>query len=140
MKTLRPPLHSYGAASNRGSTLPVALIVVLVLGVMIAAAYEFSNTMGRNTQGASAVESGIAMADGSLDYLFANWREIMRTSPNLAPTTSEFSGIAVPPSNYFQDMKQCTLRNFSVVAIDPLLQPLPTATTPPTKQTGRGPG
>lgn len=126
--------------ANRGSTLPVALIVVLVLIVMIGAAFEFTNAIGRHTQGASAVESGVAMADGSLDYLFANWREIMRTSPNLAPTTSEFTGIAAPPATYFPDMQQCTLKNFGVVAIDPLLQPLPTATTPPTKQTGRGPG
>jgi hypothetical protein len=126
--------------ANRGSTLPVALIVVLLLVFMIGAAFEFTNSIGRHTQGATAVESGIAMADGSLDYLFANWRETMRTSPNLAPTTSEFTGIATPPATYFPDMKQCTLKNFGVVAVDPLLQPLPTATTPPTKQTGRGPG
>jgi hypothetical protein len=125
--------------TDHGSTLPVALIVVLVLLVMIAAAFEFTNAIGRHTQGASAVESGIAMADGSLDYLFANWREITRTSPNLAPTTSEFAGIAAPVG-YFPDMKQCTLKSFSVVGVDPLLQPLPTATTPPIKQTGRGPG
>jgi hypothetical protein len=106
---------------------------------MIAAAFEFTNAIGRHTQGASAVESGIAMADGSLDYLFANWREIMRTSPNLAPTSSEFTSIAAP-SNNFPNMKQCTLTTFGVVGVDPLLQPLLTATTPPTKQTGRGPG
>jgi hypothetical protein len=127
-------------SNHRGSTLPVALIVVFVLGVMIAAAFEFSNAMGRHTQGAGAVESAIAMADGSLDYLYANWRQIMRTSPNLAPTTSEFASVAAPPAAYFPDMKQCTLKNFAVVAVDPLLQALPTATTPPTKQTGRGPG
>ena len=126
---------------NRGSTLPVALIVVVVLIVMIAAAFEFTNAIGRHTQGASAVESGIAIADGSLDYLFANWREIMRTSPNLAPTTSEFTGVAVPTAaTYFPDMNQCTLKNLSVVAVDPLLQSLATDTTPPPKQTGRGPG
>ena len=125
--------------NHRGSTLPVALIVVLVLGVVIAAAFEFTNAIGRHTQGAGAVESAIAMADGSLDYLYANWRQIMRTSPNLAPTTSEFAGIAAP-AGYFQNMPQCTLKSFSVVAVDPLLQSLATATTAPPKQTGRGPG
>jgi hypothetical protein len=127
--------------ANRGSTLPAALIIVLVLCVMIAAAFEFTNGIGRNTQGAGAVESAIAVADGSLDYLYANWRQVARASPNLAPATSEFANISAPPmTSYFPDMKQCTLNNFGVVAVDPLLQPLPDATTAPPKQTGRGPG
>jgi hypothetical protein len=127
--------------ANRGSTLPAALIIVLVLCVMIAAAFELTNGIGRNTQGAGAVESAIAVADGSLDYLYANWRHIARTSSNLAPATSEFANILAPAmGTYFPDMKQCTLNNFGVVAVDPLLQSLPDATTPPVKQTGRGPG
>jgi hypothetical protein len=127
--------------ANRGSILPAALIIVLILCVMIAAAFEFTNGIGRNTQGAGAVESAIAVADGALDYLYANWRQIARTSQNLAPTTSEFVNISAPQLDaYFPDMKQCALSNFGVVAVDPLLQPLPDATTEPVMQTGRGPG
>lgn len=125
---------------NRGSTVPAALIVVFVLCVVIEAAFEITNGMGRNTQGAGAVESAIAIGDGSLDYLYANWRQISRTSPNLAPTTSEFANVSAPPASYFPDMKAWSLTNFGVVAVDPLLQPLATATTAPPKQTGRGPG
>ena len=126
--------------ASRGSILPAALIIVLVLCVMIAAAFEYTNGMGRNTQGAGAVESAIAVADGSLDYLYANWRQVMRTSQNLAPTTSELATISAPPMTYFPDIKQCALNNFGVSAVDPLLQPLASATTVPPKQTGRGPG
>ena len=60
-------------------------------------------------QGAGAVESTIAIADGSLDYLYANWRQIARTSPNLAPTTSEFANIPVPPASYFPDVQNWAL-------------------------------
>lgn len=115
-------------------------MLVFVLCVLIAVAFELTNGMGRNTQGAGAVESTIAIADGSLDYLYANWRQIARTSANTAPTSSEFANIPFPPTTYFSDMQNWTLKNFGVVAVDPLLQPLPTATTPPSKQTGRGPG
>jgi hypothetical protein len=126
---------------SRGTSLPAALIIVFVICVMIAASFEFTNNVGRHTQGAGAVESAIAVADGSLDYLFANWRHTMRTSPNLAPATSEFSGIATPTAaTYFPDMAQCTVQKFGVAAVDPLLQPLASATTAPPKQTGRGPG
>jgi hypothetical protein len=124
----------------RGSTVPAALILVFVLCVLIAVAFELTNGMGRHTQGAGAVESTISIADGSLDYLYANWRQIARTSPNMAPTTSEFAAIAEPPASYFPDVTNWTLKNFGVVAVDPLLQALPTATAPPPKQTGRGPG
>ena len=89
---MRAPVHG-----NHGSTFPAALIIVLVLSIMIGAAFEFTNGLGRHTQGAGAVESAIAIADGALDYLYANWRQIARTSPNLAPSTSEFAAIAAPP-------------------------------------------
>ena len=125
---------------SRGSTVPAALILVFVLCVLIAVAFELTNGMGRHTQGAGAVESTVAIADGALDYLYANWRQIARTSPNLAPSSSEFANIAAPGSSYFPEVQNWTLKNFGVVAVDPLLQPLPTATTPPSKQTGRGPG
>lgn len=132
---MRTPSHA-----NRGSTFPAALIIVLVLCMMIGAAFEFTSGLGRHTQGAGAVESAIAVADGALDYLYANWRQIARTSAELAPATSEFAAISPPPMTSFPDMKLCTLKNFGVVAIDPLLQPLADATTAPPKQTGRGPG
>lgn len=125
---------------TRGSTVPAALILVFVLCVTIAVAFELTNGMGRNTQGAGAVESAIAVADGSLDYLYANWRQIVRKSPNQAPTTSEFAGIAAPPSTYFPDVQGWALKKFGVIAVDPLLQPLASNTTAPPKQTGRGPG
>jgi hypothetical protein len=120
--------------------VPAALIIVFVLCVMIAVAFQITNGMGRHTQGAGAVESAIAIADGSLDYLYANWRQIARTSPNVAPTTSEFTNIAAPAASYFPDMQTWAVKNFGVVAVDPLLQPLANSTTTPPKQTGRGPG
>ena len=125
---------------NDGGTLPAALIIVFALCLLIALAFETTSGMGRHTQGAGAVESAIAIADGSLDYLYANWRQIARTSPNVAPTTSEFANIATPPATYFPDLKGWTLKNFGLVAVDPLLNPLATTTTAPPKQTGRGPG
>lgn len=127
-------------SSHDGSTVPAALLVVFVLSVLIALAFEITTGMGRNTQGAGTVESAIAIADGSLDYLYANWRQIARTSKNFTPTSSEFAAIPVPPAGYFPDMKGWRVKNFAVVAVDPLLQPLGGPTATPPKQTGRGPG
>ena len=125
---------------NEGGTLPGALVVVFTLCLLITLAFETTSGMGRNTQGAGAVESAIAIADGSLDYLYANWRQIARTSPNVAPSTSEFANITAPPATHFPDLKGWTLKSFGLVAVDPLLNPLDTTTTAPPKQTGRGPG
>jgi hypothetical protein len=123
-----------------GSTLPAALLIVLTLCIAITLAFANTTIMGRHTQGAGAVEGAINIADGSLDYLYANWRHIARTSSNLAPTSSELANITPPPASYFPDMKGWSLKNFRVVAVDPLLQPLPSATATPPKQSGRGPG
>ena len=50
MKPSHPTTH--------GSTLPAALIIVMVLCVLIAAAFEFTIGIGRDTQGAGAVQAG----------------------------------------------------------------------------------
>jgi len=118
-------------SANRGSSLPAALIIVMVMCVMIAAAFEFTNGIGRHVQGTTAVDTAIGVADGALDYLYAHWRQVARKSANLAPTTSEFTNIPTPTMSYFADVKNCVLKNFSIVAVDPLLQPLATATTTP---------
>jgi hypothetical protein len=127
-------------ANHRGSILPAVLVIVFSLSIMIGLAFATTSGMGRHAQGAGAVESAVAIADGALDYAFAHWREITRTSPNPDPTTSEFAGIPVPSAAAFPDVKGWALKNFRVVAIDPLLEPLATTTTKPPKQTGRGPG
>ena len=97
---MRTLLHN-----NRGSILPAVLVIVFSLSIMIALAFATTSGMGRHAQGAGTVESAVAIADGSLDYAFAHWRQIARTSPNPDPTTSEFTGIPAPLATYFPDVK-----------------------------------
>lgn len=133
MKTPRPDI--------RGTTLPAALVIVFSLVVIISIAFAITTAMGRNTQGAGSVESAIAVADGSIDYLYAHWRQVARGSAtDKGPTTAELANISAPPQTYFPDVKQWTLKNFGVIAVDPLLQPLASATAEVPKQTGRGKG
>jgi hypothetical protein len=115
-------------------------MIIMVVGTIIGITLALTSAAGRDTQGNLAMQGAISMGDGALDYMYAQWRDIARNSPNFAPTTSEFTAIPAPTSGNFPDMANCTLKNFGVTAVDPLLQPLATTLTVPPKQTGRGPG
>ena len=60
-----------------------------------------SNTYRRATE----------VGDGSLDYMFAYWRELMKEEPNVARPSADFANIPLPTASLFP-----TLSNFTTPA------------------------
>src|SRR5437588_7046624 len=63
-----------------GSTLVVTIIVVATLLVLLGVAVDYSTQISRNTQRSRKTALAMEIADGHLEYLFSNWRNIYRTT------------------------------------------------------------
>src|SRR2546423_2983347 len=66
--------------SNGGSTLVVTIIVVATLLVLLGVAVDYSTQISRTTQRSRKTAVAMEVADGHLEYLFSNWRNIYRTT------------------------------------------------------------
>lgn len=68
-------------SSNReGSTLVVTIIVVASLLVLLGVAVDYTTQISRNTQRSRKMALAMEIADGHLETLFTNWRNIYRTT------------------------------------------------------------
>jgi hypothetical protein len=66
--------------SNGGSTLVVTITVVATLLVLLGVAVNYSTQISRTTQRSRKTAVAMEIADGHLEYLFSNWRNIYRTT------------------------------------------------------------
>jgi hypothetical protein len=82
MKTRRNIYH-------QGSTLVVTITVVAGLLVLLGVAVQFTQTISRQSQRSRKTAQAMEIADGHLEFLFSNWRNIYR---NTWTTTSIGSG------------------------------------------------
>jgi hypothetical protein len=60
-------------------------------------------------QRTNAYESAVAVADGCVDILFANWRTIYRATPTQLLNTSAFSAIPTPAPSSFPNLPSSNL-------------------------------
>ena len=90
-----------------GSTLVVTVAVVALLLVLLGVAVDYSGQISRNTERTRKTALAMEIADGHLETLFTNWRNIYRTTwiasviqngfnPNTGGTDN-----AVLATNYF---------------------------------------
>jgi Tfp pilus assembly protein PilE len=63
-----------------GSTLVVTIIVVASLLVLLGIAVQYSTQISRTTQRSRKTALAMEIADGHLETLFTNWRNIYRTT------------------------------------------------------------
>ena len=77
------------SAHTAGSALVVTIAVVATLLVLLAVAVEYTSQISRNTQRTRKTAVAMEIADGHLEALFTNWRNIYRTTWT---TTSNNSG------------------------------------------------
>ncbi|MDQ6656508.1 MAG: hypothetical protein M3Y80_11935 [Verrucomicrobiota bacterium] len=73
MKTARP-------ASVEGSTLVVTIAVVATILVLLGTAVDYTSHISRITQRTRKTALAMEIADGHLETLFSNWRNIYRTT------------------------------------------------------------
>jgi hypothetical protein len=125
-----------------GSVMVVVLSVMMSLAVTAAISIEYTTTIRRHVQRSDALQSAIAIGDGSLEKSFSYWREICRMSTDSALHTSAFESIPVPTQAQFPTIAGFnatitsadltlahppTVSNFKVIAVDPELNPIDSA-------------
>src|SRR2546423_12533321 len=121
-------------ANNEGSTLVVTVSVVATLLVLLGAAVEYSTQVSRVTQRSRKTALAMEIADGHLEMLFTNWRNIYRTTWTTYSNSYSGSGgtdYSLLPTNYF-----LTASYSPAPAPVPILYMNPAA-TPPIIQIGR---
>lgn len=67
-------------SNQNGSTVVLTIIVVATLLVLLGAAVDYTTQISRNTQRSRKTALALEIADGHLETLFTNWRNIYRTS------------------------------------------------------------
>ena len=142
-----------------GSSLVVVISVLATLMVIVAVAAEYTFTVNRHVQRSNTLERAVAVADGCIDILFANWRATCRApnSETVPQKTSAFSSIALPtaaqlnlpnvtnfakpgtsydPANDEYDANY-TISNYKVVAVSPTWTALSSADASPIPMLGQ---
>jgi hypothetical protein len=116
------------AKNNEGSTLVVTISVVATLLVLLGAAVEYTTQISRVTQRSRKTALAMEIADGHLEMLFTNWRNIYRTT--WSTYTNSYSGsggtdYSILPTNYF-----LTAKYSPAPAPSPIYMMNPAATPP----------
>jgi hypothetical protein len=125
--------------SEKGSTIAMAMLAVVLLGGFVAVAVDYTNNIARNAQRDRAFNNAVEVGDGAISQAFASWRQICKTSGVQAPNTTAFNGIPGVASTNYPSFPSATLSNFQVKAVDPLMNDIGVNDTPP-KATGPGTG
>ncbi|MEY2584773.1 MAG: hypothetical protein QOD80_799 [Verrucomicrobiota bacterium] len=122
------------ASKNEGSTLVVTISVVATLLVLLGAAVDYSTQVSRTSQRSRKTALAMEIADGHLEMLFTNWRNIYRTTWTTYTNSYQGSGgtdYSLLPTNYFYTTcPGCTTSYSSPVPV-PIPYMNPAATPPP---------
>lgn len=113
------------SSEQAGSTLVVTIVVIATLLVLLGVAVDYSTQISRVTQRSRKTALAMEIADGHLETLFTNWRNIYRTSWVTYGLNTAGTDYSVCGTNFFAT----TLNTPS-----PLATPLPfmnPAVTPP---------
>lgn len=137
---------------QRGTTLVVAMMVLLVLMVTVGVAFEYTSTVSRNVQRSNVLLSGKSVAEGAIDIAFGYWREACRAQTNLVLKTNDLDAIPTPSPGQFPSVPSFTVKrgrstdpnanetdttkiisNYKIVAVDPQFNDLgdPNNSPPP---------
>lgn len=137
-----------------GSTLAVVIIIMAVLMVTVAIAFQYTSTVNRNAQRSDILQNAVAIGDSAIEVLFYNWRATCRgstTIPNsnafiTIPTPSPFPGL--PTANFVKrgttvdpaadDYNSAyTVSNYKVIAVSAEYTSVPGANATPEPQLGQ---
>jgi hypothetical protein len=117
---------------EQGSTLVVTIAVVSLLLVLLGVAVDYTTQISRNTQRSRKTALAMEIADGHLEALFTNWRNIYRTTWSTAyglnTGGTDFSMVG---TNYFYTIcATCSPAPVSSPAPTPVPSMAPSATPP----------
>lgn len=97
MKLMQANHHKYEA----GNTLVVTISVVALILALLGSAVSFTEHVSRNSQRSRRTALAMEIADGHLEYLFTNWRNIYRTTWTTYGTATGGTDYSLLGTNYF---------------------------------------
>ncbi len=123
-------MNIYSKRTQSGNGLVVAVSVVMTILAILGAAVSYTGHLSRVSQRSRRTALAMEIADGHLEYLFTNWRNIYRTT--WTTTSTGGTDDVVLATNYF-------FTTCSTCSPAPVSSPAPTAVpnmspaaTPPT--------
>ena len=86
---------------TEASTLVVTIGVIATLLVLLGVAVEYTSQISRNTQRSRKTAAAMEIADGHLEALFTNWRNIYRTTWTTTSNALGGTDLSLCGGNYF---------------------------------------
>ncbi len=127
-----------------GTAIILVISILATLMVIVAVALEYTMNIGRNVRRSNTLGSAIAVADGCIEYNFAQWRKYCRTPGQSKPTTNDLNSLPLPTAAQFPDIpnfaatrndydptSNITVQQCRVEAVDPELNALASSSPPP---------
>ena len=150
-------MKTKSSQNQNGSTLVAVITTLATLMVIVGVAIGYTTTINRGVQRTNAYESAVAVADGCIEVMFANWRTTYRATPTQLLNTSAFSAIPTPAPSFFPNLPSAnlikrgtsfdpqndeydstyTISNYKVVAVTAEYGTLASATTTPVPMFGQ---
>src|SRR5882762_1706376 len=88
-------------ANRRGNGLVVVVSVVATILAILGAAVSYTGHVSRLSQRTRRTALAVEIADGHLEYLFTNWRNIYRATSVTFNGGSGGTNYDILPTNYF---------------------------------------
>src|SRR5436309_4718743 len=92
-------MNIYSKRAQSGNGLVVTVSVVMTILAILGAAVSYTGHLSRVSQRSRRTALAMEIADGHLEYLFTNWRNIYRTT--WTTTSSGGTADVVLATNYF---------------------------------------
>ena len=94
---------------NSASTLLAVLALLVILSACMYGALNYTATVSFNVMGTNTLRRATEVGDGTMDYMFAYWRELMKEQPSTYPPTSTFASIPLPTQAMFPAIPNFTV-------------------------------
>ncbi len=86
---------------QKGNGLVVVVSVIATVLTILGAAVSYTGHISRISQRSRRTALAVEIADGHLEYLFTNWRNIYRATSISYNSGSGGTNYALLPTNYF---------------------------------------
>src|SRR4051812_2074262 len=115
---------------NKGSTLVVTIAVVATILVLLGTAIDYTVHISRVSQRSRKTATAMEIADGHLETLYSNWRNIYRTAWTTTSNNSGGTDYSLVGTNFFYTQCDTCTSQTSGAAPTPLPSMTPAATPP----------
>jgi hypothetical protein len=129
---------------NSASTMLAVLAMLTTLSACVIASLNYTATVSRNVVASNSYRRCMEVGDGTMEYMFAYWRELCKEQPNALRPTADFANIPLPTQSRFPAITNFTastganpttgapytVANYKVQAVDPQMNILDSGATP----------